>query len=305
MNVTEFEQNSISTVLITLKKLELKIPFIFFIPILFLHVCSVFWLKKVKKRINRLLMSMSISDLIVIISDLIIKIIKLRNRGQIKVDFLNIMNAIANITKSTSTAISLLTMAVIAFNRYRGLMGTFSENVKRTKKLPLWAVFMLIWSICSSTFIVQHILKLNLQTKLLYFPVNLALIYLPNIFVSFFYGRITWMLHKRIIPGEATEDQRHHDLRQKRRQMRMLIALCISLNLLWLPYTICENIYFYFDLDPVYLILYKVLKILAYFRFTLNPIIYLIFKADFKIYVLSLFTNLFKFLKNVLLCKNY
>ncbi|KAJ8317863.1 hypothetical protein KUTeg_002954 [Tegillarca granosa] len=223
-----------------------------------------------------------------------------------------------NYIQGVTVVASILTLLVIAFDRYWVICSTkLTQKLHSRKKAIISLAFVWVISLCV---VCPHLIfqRLDLRIKLEFnglpivtdfgyvcaefYPnpsdskiytliVYVFLYLLPVVIMTYTYGRIAHRLWIHQPIGDILENPCHHqrNMTQRKRIIKMLIAVVLAFMLLWLPFFTFSLYREFTKVDSSFRIKMATLKLIGYSNCCVNPIIYTFLNRNFQIEFKRLF----------------
>ena len=217
----------------------------------------VFKTKTLRKPINFLIVNMAMSDLLVPIFLFPRKLVLTYTRSWLIGDPLGqVLCKLSIYTSNLSFTVSIQSLVLIAVDRFGAVMFPLCSpliNLKRCRVfiLATWIIAMAIW--CPDLFASKVIespeglacvadwkgaLGEALSYKNFVLVMQVAIFYVPLVFITILYSAITLKIKSQKIPGEQSTNTREKRLKRERNVLKLSVAIVLGFALCWLPLSI-------------------------------------------------------------------
>ncbi|XP_052829131.1 QRFP-like peptide receptor [Octopus bimaculoides] len=208
---------------------------------------------------NFYIVNLAASDLLVTLSCSWVHLVSSLNEDWVLGAFFCKFNSFAQVT---STVSSILTLTVIACDRFFGIVFALKAHIAERRAwyaiVLLWIIaivvaapllyvrrlFMTKWANHTERFctddwtLVTNSMNAMKARRIYYTFVSIVLFFVPVLVMSLAYAMIIWKLWSAQIPGERLETENRNQLRVKRKIVLMLMMILAAFVICWLPYQI-------------------------------------------------------------------
>lgn len=281
-----------------------------------LVITVVFTNSRMRTTTNYYIVNLAASDLLVTLSCSWVHLVSSLNEDWVLGAFFCKFNSFAQVT---STVSSILTLTVIACDRFFGIVFALKAHITERRA---WYAIMLLWIVaiivaapllyvrrlfitkwanhteryCVDDWVLLTQPQNAMKARRIYYTfVSVVLFFIPIVVMSLAYIMIIWKLWSAQIPGERLENENRNQIRVKRKIVVMLLVILAAFALCWLPYQI-SLLYAEYrsnadssELSPWFYHFQFVALFVAYANSAVNPIIYAGFNDNFKKGVNTLF----------------
>ena len=217
----------------------------------------VFKTKTLRKPINFLIVNMAMSDLLVPIFLFPRKLVLTYTRSWVIGGPLGQMLCKLSIYASNlSFTVSIQSLVLIAVDRFGAVMFPLCSPLINSKRcrvfiLATWIIAMAIF--CPNLFASKVIespeglacvadwkgaLGEALSYKNFVLVMQVAIFYVPLVFITILYSAITLKIKSQKIPGEQSTNTREKRLKRERNVLKLSVAIVLGFALCWLPLSI-------------------------------------------------------------------
>ena len=217
----------------------------------------VFKTKTLRKPINFLIVNMAMSDLLVPIFLFPRKLVLTYTRSWVIGGPLGqVLCKLSIYASNLSFTVSIQSLVLIAVDRFGAVMFPLRSPLINSKRcrvfiLATWIIAMAIW--CPDLFASKVIespeglacvadwkgaLGEALSYKNFVLVMQVAIFYVPLVFITILYSAITLKIKSQKIPGEQSTNTREKRLKRERNVLKLSVAVVVGFALCWLPLSI-------------------------------------------------------------------